>query len=168
MRRLSLLTASILAVGGAGSDLGIATPRGCELARPQTVAIGMDKTVRRLHVRVEKVVFQRCFWRADVRILNTAPVPVWINPGFALLVTDATVPRFGALPRLDATFFSRPLPRRLWPGERWSGTFGGQGVPRHRTRVSLALGVFISKSLCPGCLGFGVTSKEFAWPPKAR
>jgi hypothetical protein len=128
----------------------------------------MDKTVWKLDVRVEKVVFRRCFWRADARILNTARVPIWIDEGFALLVTDATVPRFGALPRLDATFFSPRLPRRLRPGEAWSGTFGGARVPRARTRVSLALGLFISKHLCRGCIGFTVTSREFAWPPKGR
>lgn len=124
----------------------------------------MARVVRKVHVRVERIVFRPCFWRVGVRIRNTARVPIRVTNGFSLLVADATKSRQNALPRLDATYFSRPLPRRLRSGEAWNGFLGGEGIPRRKTRVRLALGLFQSKRLCRGCIGFGVTTREFAWP----
>jgi hypothetical protein len=141
------------------------TARRCpSLDRPRAVALGMDRVVRKVYVRVPKIIFRPCFWRADVRIRNTAPVAISISNGFALLLDDATLPRQNALPRLDATYLSHPLPRHLSPGQIWKSTVGGRGIPRAKTRVRLALGLFMSKKPCSSCIGFGIVSRDFAWP----
>jgi hypothetical protein len=73
--------------------------------------------------------------------------------GFALLVPSQCPPdpgftRCGVL-ELAASSFTPRRPRSLRPGERWSGTFSGNGALRKGVNISIGFGVFVPRGSRP-------------------
>jgi hypothetical protein len=175
-RLLALLTLVVAAVvaptAGARHEEGRSH---CPIVQRQVVSFDSRGTIGKrtnlelrgpaviMRVRVGGIVFRRCGWRADATVTNTSGRRIWIHPGFTVGIRDTLKPRHGMLPRLDAKFYRPALPRFLRAGETWSGTFGGRGIPRYRTALSVHLGAFVNRHFCQGCLSFGWTSKERVW-----
>jgi hypothetical protein len=103
----------------------------------------------RMIVRVASLTLRRGGWRVRASIENDTTKPLFIGrphtnePGtFGLVSAASTGKRGGLPPGLTATHYSPPLPRRLDPGERWSGVFSGRGAIRSGTSVRIAFGSF--------------------------
>jgi hypothetical protein len=175
-RRLALLAVGVATVvapiAGARHEEGRSH---CPVMRRQVVSFDARGTIGKrtnpelkgpavlMKVWLGEVVFRRCGWRADAAVTNVSGRRIWIHPGFTIGIRDTLKPRQGMLPRLDAEFYRPILPRFLRTGETWSGTFGGRGIPRYRTALSVHLGAFVNRHFCRGCLSFGWASKERVW-----
>jgi hypothetical protein len=135
MRRLvplvtAIVSAAVLA-GFAGAD---------------TVKLGWHENASgNLKFVVRSINFTKNGWVVDTTFTNTSKQPVQVGTVFGLLLlttTSTSQSAFQGAKGLPAARFSSPLPKTLKPGQSWSGTFAGTGVPPHGVYVRVIYGRF--------------------------
>jgi peptide/nickel transport system permease protein len=105
--------------------------------------------------RVTRVVFGPASWRVYATVKNEGgeavemyqpPAAVgYPNQGFSLVISPSTRQRSAGLRQFtveEADTFTPALPRRLGPGESWSGSFGGSDAVTRGQQVFVGFGAF--------------------------
>ena len=122
---------------------GCGTPAASDWARPQTVSIAQRTSCGGLLVTVRSLRVTRGGWSVSAALVNRSSRAFDVGRPHVAGGTYFGLARPGvAHPGLLARGFYPPLPRRLEPGTRWSGSFAGPGHVGRGVPLRVVLGRF--------------------------
>jgi hypothetical protein len=156
LQALFLIVGLALLVSGCGSN-GSGT-----IARPQTAKLNWHENcgtrANPIPITTQRLVVEKGIWRVALSFRNRTRVTLFITRphfpdgtffGLAPFrtsswqeVLERAESGVGAEPRTIAEHFSPALPRRLAPGQGWSGEFSGPGGLPAGVPIRVVLGLF--------------------------
>ena len=137
VRRALLVAVAALVVPGGAAAVD-ADPARFRLDWTEKARVGAKVVMT---YRVKQILFQYTAWSAEVEFANLSKKTIRIRPQFALLLSR-TKSQDANYEALLARRSKPPLPRLLFPGQRWRGIISGPGRARRGAWVRVNFGFF--------------------------
>ncbi len=159
MRRFLLLSLTVLALAVPSAALGAhaGDPSLVRVHWIEQAKTGDGTLVARFRVDglISVVEGKDKAWGVAGAFSNDSSVPMKISNQFALAIfKNATDHEKSQAKFKPAVKFKPALPKMLQPGQQWSGTFAGNGVPPKGSYVRVVFGWFATGDVIPGQTGF--------------
>lgn len=160
---------TLVGVGLALATAGCGSTSSGKVARPQTANLGWHENCGTrtdpLPISTRRLVVGKGVWRVDLSFQNRTRVTLFIQrphfPGGTYIglepfktssrreVLERAASGAGAKPRTIAERFDPPLPRRLTPGQGWSGEFSARASLPAGVPIRVVLGRFVALGRVP-------------------